>query len=118
MKKRVDSHIPEFKIRTESELNRILEGVAREIERDAKMVVPLKKGTLQSSIKVNKVAPLKYKVTAGEFPNLPYALFQEKGGDSTRRVRNYTTPGTGKNYLGATGDRIMLKTLSRLKSQL
>ena len=132
----VISHLPEFQRNTVRKIDKIMEGLAREIEREAKFKVPKSvgkmgaeklgtkntkgavHGALQRSIMVKQVANMRYQVTAGEFPSLPYARFQEFGGDSNRRVRNYSTPGTGKGYLGDTGNRVMTKALSRFKAGL
>lgn len=37
---------------------------------------------------------------------IPYARYQEFGGDGTRVVRNYTTPGTQAHYLRDAGNSV------------
>lgn len=42
---------------------------------------------------------------------IPYARYQEFGGDGHREVRNYTTPGTQAHYLRDAGDTVVKEGL-------
>jgi len=80
----------------------VLNTMASDIERLAKLVVPFKKGQLRSSITHFRRGLMKYSVIA----NKEYAAYQEFGGDGSRIVQNYSKPGTGKGYLSLTGKKI------------
>lgn len=87
-----------------SRMNKALGVMGATILKDSQMVVPRKSGRLRNSGKV--VA--KPQEVAVVYPG-PYAGYQERGEryDGSRKVRHYTTPGTGKNYLKKTGDAVV-----------
>lgn len=68
---------------------------AEEVVKQSEKFTPLKSGQLRSNV-TKQVLGLKGKIRWEE----PYAQFQERGAraDGTRRVRRYTTPGTGKGF--------------------
>lgn len=85
----------------------VLAHMAIDITRMAKSKVPVSNtkasgnkrgggGHLQSAIMFVRVQEASYRVSA----NKSYAAYQERGAriDGTRRVKKYTTPGTGKHY--------------------
>lgn len=69
--------------------------------------IPGHKGTLRNSSRIERISPLHYAAMYGG-ENVPYAGYQERGmrRDGSRKVRHYTTPGTGKHFLKNAGDAI------------
>lgn len=92
--------LPAFK----RSLDNVLDDAFREAARDtlinAKNKAPFDKGGLRSETEVKKVKSLHYRISFWK----EYARFQELGGDSKRRIRNYKTAGTGKGFLKSAGD--------------
>ena len=84
----------------------IMDDATKEGARDtlikAKTYAPFKKGGLRGNTEIRHPKMLSYEV----YFNQEYARFQEAGGDAKRRVRNYTTGGTGKAYLKRAGDEV------------
>ena len=97
--------MPQFKNHAELVFNDALREGARDILINAKTIAPLDKGGLRSDSDVSNPSHLKWRVSFWK----EYARFQEFGGDATRKVRNYTTSGTGKAYLKTSGDNIRTK---------
>ena len=58
---------------------------------------PLKQGHLRGRTRHDKVSNSRYRIVIP----VSYAAYQERGSraDGTHKVRNYTTPGTGKGFL-------------------
>lgn len=96
-----------FNKKNEEVKDMILGHMAVDIVRMAKMKAPVANtkasgnkrgggGHLQSAIMFVRVGMGSYRVSA----NKSYAAYQERGmrADGTRRVKKYTTPGTGKHY--------------------
>lgn len=98
----VIDRMPAFKISANRVLNDALSEGAKEILYNAKTRAPYKKGPLRANSDTQQIAVLKHRISFW----LEYARFQEFGGDGNRRVRNYTTPGTGKEYLKKSGDEV------------
>ena len=94
--------MPRFKNSLNDVLNDALREGARDILIDAKTKAPFKKGGLRSDTETKGIGKLKWQVSFFK----EYARFQEFGGDSKRKVRNYTTAGTGKAYLKNAGDNV------------
>lgn len=94
--------MPRFKSSLNDVLNDALREGARDILIDAKTKAPFKKGGLRSDTETKGIGKLKWQVSFFK----EYARFQEFGGDSKRKVRNYSTPGTGKAYLKNAGDNV------------
>ena len=92
-------------------LDRAMERMAVDIERLAKQKVPVELGPLQSSGRKVKLGLLKHRV---EF-NKEYAAFQEFGGDKTRKVRKYTTPGTGAHFLRDAGVKVSERVIQYIR---
>lgn len=103
MSVRVNDRLPIFAQRARDVLDDAVRELAVDAYREALDTTPLDKGTLRSESEVKKVAQRHWRVS---FWSL-YARFQEFGGDGKRRVRNYTTAGTGKHYLKNGGDKQM-----------
>jgi len=96
----VEDKMPQFK----RSLYSVLDDAVREAGRDtlikAKGNAPFKDGGLRANSIVDKVVPMRYRVSFW----IEYARFQEFGGDSKRTVTRYTTGGTGKHFLKRAGD--------------
>lgn len=97
--------MPQFKNSMESVFNDALKEGARDIIIAAKTRAPLDKGQLRADSDVSNPSHLKWRISFWK----EYARFQEFGGDATRRVRHYTTSGTGKAYLSTAGNNMRLK---------
>lgn len=63
------------------------------------------KGALRRESDVSQQTSLKWHISFW----VEYARFQEFGGDKKRRVRKYTTAGTGAGYLKKSGDEGLAK---------
>jgi len=109
----VNSRLPSFIREKEEQVDDVVLGLAGEIERLTKIVIPHNKGILQSSVRVDKVEPMHYKVTAGEFPNLAYAERMEFDENL-----NYSKPGKKAHALGDSGDTVASKAMGRIKAIL
>lgn len=96
-------------------MDRALNRMAIDIERLSKTRVPVDKGPLKSSGRHRKVGNLHYRT---EF-NKEYAGYQEFGQrrDGTHRVKNYTTPGTGKFFLKSSGDEVAERAWSYFRQE-
>jgi hypothetical protein len=101
----IHDRLPQFK----GKLNLVLDDAFREGSRDilikAKTKAPFLKGGLRKDTDVSKVEAFKWRVSFWS----EYARYQEFGGDSKRRVRRYSTAGTGSHYLKNAGDEIASK---------
>lgn len=99
-KVKIDNRLPQFK----SSLHKVMADALNEGARDtlitAKTRAPYRTGGLRSDSQIQRKGPLSYWVSFYK----EYARFQEYGGDTSRRIRNYTTAGTGKGFLKTSGD--------------
>lgn len=111
MKTKIVNKIPSYKVQATASLDTSLGGLARDIQRDAKMQVPVKGGHLQDSIRAFKITNLHHRVEVKK----EYAKFQEFGGDAKRRVRHYTTPGTKSRYLRDPFELIVKEAIPRIE---
>lgn len=82
----------------------IMEDALREGGRDvlikAKTKAPFQKGGLRSESDVSSQGKLKQRISFWK----EYARFQEFGGDGKRRIRKYSSSGTGAHFLKDSGD--------------
>lgn len=108
---RIEDRLPEFSQNLKSNLDDGMRELARDILIESQNRAPFKRGQLRTDSDIKKLATAVYQVRYHK----EYARFQEFGGDGNRIVRNYTTPGTGKGYLGDTGDRLFSKAIHTLK---
>src|SRR3990167_10115193 len=85
-----------FNRKNDAFIDLVTGNMAQDIERAAKLKVPVKTGDLQSSIKHYKTQRGTYRIEA----NKEYAAYQERGmrRDGSHQVKRYTTPGTGKQW--------------------
>lgn len=111
---RVVDNLPRFT----KNLIPVIDDALREAGRDtlilAKKRAPFEKGGLRSNADLKQVSQLNWRVSFWQ----EYARFQEFGGDAKRKVRNYSTPGTGKRYLKSSGDEQAKKFTMTLKKHL
>lgn len=94
--------MPQFRTSAFIVLNDALREGARDVLILAKTKAPYDKGGLRSDTEINSDRPLFQRISFWK----EYARFQELGGDTTRRVKRYTTPGTGKAFLKTAGDTV------------
>lgn len=92
--------LPQFSVVAKATLADGLREAARDTLIKARRTAPFKHGGLRSNSDHHAITPLYQRVSFW----IEYARFQEFGGDSNRRVRNYTTSGTGAHYLKDAGD--------------
>ncbi len=97
---RVNDKLPAFKRSLDNVLDDAFREAARDLLINAKTRAPFDKGGLRSDTEIKKVKERHYRVSFWK----EYARFQEFGGDSKRKVRNYKTSGTGKGFLKKSGD--------------
>jgi len=100
----------------EKQVNLALGSMATDIMNLAKTKVPVDQGHLQ-----DKILAVKKPGTQNAWivsVNMEYARFQEFGGDAKRKVRHYTTPGTGKLYLKNSGQHIAKSAIIYFKREM
>lgn len=102
---KVVDNLPRFKRNLYSVLDDAFNEAGRDVLIKARTRAPFQQGPLRSNSDTHKVKPLHQRISFW----LEYARFQEFGGDGVRRVRNYSTPGTGKGYLKTSGDEVAKK---------
>ena len=102
VKVRIDDRLPEFAQLSKAVLADALQEGARDILEAAKTKAPFLKGGLRRQSGISVPDRLKRRISF----DVEYARYQEFGGDSRRRVRKYTTPGTGAHYLESSGDDV------------
>lgn len=111
MSVKVVNKLPAYKVR----LYQVLDDAVRETSLDilikSKNKAPFRKGHLRADTENKQIVPMKWRVSYFK----EYARFQEFGGDSTRRVRNYTTSGTGKAFLKSSGDQAVINLKTNVK---
>ena len=100
MSVRINDKLPRFTVNMKNVLNDALADGSRDILINAKNRAPFKKGALRSNSENKQMQILFWRISFW----VEYARFQEFGGDSKRIVKKYSTPGTGKGYLGKSGD--------------
>lgn len=98
----VVDRMPQFKRSAYNVLNDALIEGAKEVLFNAKTKAPYKKGGLRGNSDVHQEKKLLQRISFW----IEYARYQEFGGDGKKIVRNYSTPGTGKGYLGSSGDEV------------
>jgi hypothetical protein len=111
MSVRVNDKLPFFKSRLYAVMDDALKEAARDGLIQARNYAPFDKGELMGQSVVRKLSVMKWRISFW----IEYARFQEFGGDSKRRVRNYTTSGTGKAYLKRAGDEQSNKITNKFR---
>lgn len=102
---RVTNKLPAFGASAKQVLNDAMRSTAADILIKAKDRAPFKDGGLRGESDTHMTSLLSWRISFW----IEYARFQELGGDSTRRVRKYTTSGTGKHFLKTSGDEGVAK---------
>lgn len=107
----INSQLPEFQKSVDKRGDLLLAKMSSDILVLSQAKVPKKDGDLAASGKKEKRKTKSHRVSYGETLSDPYAGYQERGRrkDGSRVVRNYTTAGTGKNYLKDSGSRVISK---------
>lgn len=100
MSVKITDHMPSFSRSVSKVMDDALKEGATDTLVGAKLRAPFQHGQLRSSTDAKRVGSLLWRVSFW----MEYARFQEFGGDGKRRVRHYTTAGTGKGYLKQAGD--------------
>ena len=108
-----NSNVAQFIAKVNKDIDSVMESLAGEIEREAKMVVPHNIGRLQSSIRSKKIKEGHYQVTAGEFPALEYAGVRE-----FQENVKFSKPGKKAHFLRDSGDEVSKKGVDRFRSHL
>lgn len=99
-----------------NKIDAVLDSMAKAVINEADMRVPYKNGTLRDShriVKGHKAVAIIY----GGGP-IRYGDYQERGKrrDGTHVVRNYSTAGTGKEYLQTSGKNVTKRGIKWLLS--
>lgn len=92
--------MPQFKRSVNNVFNDALREGARDALINAKDKAPYAKGGLRGESEIKKNNNLSWRISFW----IEYARFQEFGGTAKRRVRNYSTSGTGAHFLRNAGD--------------
>lgn len=90
-----------------------LKRMAKDIVLIAMITIPFLGGDLQDSLEAKNPEPLKHRVLA----NKEYAAYQEKGmrKDGSHKVKNYSTPGTGKGFLRGAGAEVVKDAINYMR---
>jgi hypothetical protein len=96
----VNNKLPEFTRSMKNVMDDAMKEAASDGIRDAKDHAPFLHGDLRADSDVKKISNLKWRISFWA----EYARFQEFGGDSKRKVKNYTWPGVGAHFLKNAGD--------------
>ncbi len=110
MNARINNRLPQFSDSAKRVLNDAMRSTASDILIKAKDRAPFRKGGLRGESDTHMVRLLKWRISFW----IEYARFQEFGGDSKRKVRNYSSAGTGKHFLRTSGD----EAVNKLNTQL
>lgn len=102
MSVKVVDKLPSFSRRLSNTMDDALADAASDVLLKARRRAPFLKGGLRRDSMTKKVSNLKRRISFW----IEYARFQEFGGDSRRRIRNYTSPGTGAHYLRDSGHEV------------
>lgn len=107
----VKDRMPQFSRSAKLVLDDALKEGAKDIIVSAKTKAPFQKGALRRDSDVKKISRLLWRVSFWA----EYARYQEFGGDGRRTIRKYSTAGTGKGYLGSSGDEVAGRIVRKFK---
>ena len=96
MKVKIDNRLPAFTNSMKNVMGDAVKGAASDLLTDAKNHAPYKDGGLRANTEIDRLDRLRYMV----WFHIEYAAYQEAGVN----VKNYTTAGTGKDFLKNAGD--------------
>lgn len=110
---KVVNNMPRFYRSSTEMMGGALSRMGKDIINISKIRVPFKEGDLMKSAEDVKVSALHRKVLYNE----EHAGYQERGKrkDGSRKVRNYSTPGTGKDFLKGAGKQVSKNALNYFK---
>lgn len=108
---KIDNKLPMFTSKLKKNLDDAVKEAARDTLIESHRKAPFRKGGLRSKTETKPIGYLKMRVSY----NKEYARYQEAGGDGRRKVRNYTTPGTGAHFLESSGDNQARKLANKIK---
>lgn len=108
---KVNDRMPQFRTKMVALLDQGIGEAAKDTLIDARNNAPFKGGELRRSSDTQQRRLLSHRVSFW----IEYARYQEFGGDASRKVRNYTTGGTGKHYLRDAGNKNVTKLKLILK---
>lgn len=111
---KITDNIKDFVRNNASAMDRALNRMAIDVERQSKAQVPHDKGQLKASGHFTRLGLLKYKVQY----NSEYARFQEFGGDDKRKVLHYSKAGKKKFYLRDAGKTIAARAIDYIKGEI
>lgn len=113
---RITSRLKEFGDSVDEKADLLLEKMGQDILVLSQAKVPKKDGALESSAVSEKRGDKSHRVSYNE----PYAGYQERGRrkDGSRVVKNYTTAGTGKDFLKKSGTTVVAKANEYAKQVL
>lgn len=117
-KVKVTSYSDRFIAKHTDVMEQALEKMGNDVLRIAKTRVPRKDNTLTNSGKTEKKSALEMYVSFGNDGSAAgdYAAVQERGKrNSSKQFTNYTSPGTGANFLKNAGEKVGAQTLNYLK---
>lgn len=110
----VMNRIPQYLIQSDTQVDLALEDMAKEIEREAKQIVPHKTGKLQSTISTNRVSKGHWIAAAGKSyygsVEVPYARRREFEEDVT-----FSEPGKQAHYMRDSAERVFQKAETTFK---
>lgn len=107
----IRDRLPQFSAKAKVAINDAIQTAAADTLVDAKTKAPFEEGSLRSHSYVKMVKLLHWRVTF----YIRYARYQEAGGDGRRRVRNYTTSGTGAGFLRSAGNAQVRKLVPKIR---
>lgn len=110
MSVKVTNNLPRFSKNLYTVLNDAIGEAARDILITSRNRAPFQKGQLRANSETKQIGILRHRVSYWKV----YARYQEFGGDGRRMIRNYSTPGTGKNFLKSSGDEQAKKLVPTL----
>ena len=117
---RVDSKVPQFKRAASDAIDLMLAKMRNDAFVLSQAKVPYKEGDLSASGKQERRKRHSHRVSYGESLPDPRASFQERGRrkDGSHVVRNYTTAGTGKNFLKDAANVVLNKSSQYAKQAM
>lgn len=113
MSVKVNDNTAKFLNQSEKVLDSALSRMSKDMVLITKITIPYLEGDLQEEVKAVRISSLRHKVEVRK----EYAAYQERGQrlDGSRKVRNYTTPGTGKGFLKKAGKKVESDAINYLR---
>lgn len=117
---RVESKVAAFKKNTSDAVDLMLAKMRNDAFILSQAKVPYKEGDLSASGKQERRKRHSHRVSYGETLSDPRAAYQERGRrkDGSHVVRNYTTAGTGKDFLKNAANVVLSKSSQYAKQAM